>query len=89
MSFIINKSGELVATTAETIKSGKAVSYGFETCKEALNANFESRLVNAKPGKISNAKKWQAIANRTGTPGATDIYKGQAEQHKGNDFLVA
>lgn len=88
MSFIISRSDELVATTSETIKSGKAVRYGFETCQEGLDANYDSRLVNAKPGKISNAKKWQAIANRTGTPGATDIYKGQAEQHKGNDFLV-
>lgn len=88
MSFIISKSGELVAITSETIKSGKAVRYGFETCQEGLDANYDSRLVNARMGKISNAKAWQALADRQGTPSAVDVYKGQAEQHKGNDFLV-
>lgn len=88
MSYIINTDGELVATIAATLESGKTVNYGFETCKEGLDANFDRRLVNARRGKISNAKKWAPIAARFGTPGALDIYKGEAEQHKGNDFLV-
>lgn len=36
-----------------------ACRFGFEKSREALDANVEFNLVNARKGKVSNAAKWQ------------------------------
>lgn len=56
------KNGEVIAETETELKNGASVKYAFEKCAEALNANREFNLVNARTAKISRAKKW---ANKT------------------------
>jgi hypothetical protein len=65
MSYIISN-GQLIATTAETLKSGESVVYSSQTCVESINASREFNLVNQKSAKISNAKKWERDSWRVG-----------------------
>jgi hypothetical protein len=58
MSYII-KNNELIAETMQNYKNGASVEYAFDTSKEALNADIDFCLVNARCAKISNAKKWE------------------------------
>ena len=58
----IIRNGEVIAETKTELKNGASVKYAFEKCEEALNANREFNLVNARTAKISRNKKW---ANKT------------------------
>jgi len=58
-SYIISKDGKRVICSIDTdLKSGTTVDYGYHKSKNALNANIDYNLVNAREGKISRAKKW-------------------------------
>ena len=81
MSYIVNSKNEAIAYTVETLKSGTEVQFGFETSKEAIDANYERRLVNAQDARISNAKRYAGLD----LPLAVDIHDGE---RAGMDFLV-
>ena len=49
---------EIIAKVSTDLKNGAEVEYAYNSTKEAINANREVNLVNAKWGKISRAKKW-------------------------------
>jgi hypothetical protein len=75
-AYIINNHGEPVATATTNTKG--SIRYGFVTVREEIDANRELNLVNARPGKISTAKKW-ADWERTHEPlpSAKEINPGQ------------
>jgi hypothetical protein len=74
MSYII-RNDKVIAETLETIKSGTTVQYSFASVEEAINANRELNLVNARSAKISNAKKWHKEAQNA--PTAKQINSGE------------
>lgn len=51
---------KLIARVDTDLKSGASIEYGHCVCDEAINANRDKNLVNAKIGKISRAKKWDS-----------------------------
>lgn len=57
-SSLIISDGKPVARVSGTAPAGACL-YGWERCKDALNANREWNLANARKGKVSNAAKWQ------------------------------
>lgn len=59
MSYIINnQTNEFITEIDETLKSGEIVRYGYDTCDNGQT------LVNACTGKISNARKYESIAQQ-------------------------
>jgi len=62
-SFIIANNA-LVAQCREFHASGEVVRFSAQLCAEKIDASREFNLVNARAGKISNAKKWAAVASR-------------------------
>lgn len=50
--------GYVICTVNTELKNGTSVRFGYETCEEALDANRDFNLVNARDAKISRAKKW-------------------------------
>lgn len=77
MAYII-VDGSPVARTAAAAEAGDC-KYGFEKAAEAINANRQWNLVNARNGKISNAVKWEGWerTNNTILPFATQINPGE------------
>jgi len=57
MSIILNKDNFPVAKLAATYKPG-ACKYAYCVCAEKPATNINHNLVNARAGKITNAKKW-------------------------------
>ena len=55
MSYLI-ANGEVICTVQDR-KSGDVI-FSYSKVDENLDANREFNLVNARNGKISNAKKW-------------------------------
>lgn len=49
----------LIATVQTDLPAGASVRYSWQRCAEAIDANREFNLVNARRGKISRAKTWQ------------------------------
>jgi len=58
MSYLISN-GQLICTVSDR-KSGDVI-FSYSKVYENLDANREFNLVNAKDGKISNAKKWRFV----------------------------
>lgn len=59
-SYILDKYGTVVAIASNPAKSGKC-RYAWQACREAIDSRREFNLVNARDGKVSNAKsidKW-------------------------------
>ena len=79
-TFIISD-GTPVARVSGTATAG-ACRYGWERCKEALNANLEWNLVNARKGKISSAEKWQDWEERHG------VLLPVAEEMNEREYLI-
>lgn len=78
--FII-RDGSPVARIIGAATSGPC-RYGWERCKEELNANREWNLVNARKGKISNNVKWQEWEARN------DVLLPVAEEMNEREFLI-
>jgi len=57
LAFIV-KDGEIKAIVSTDLKNGCVVEYSHFRSKEAINADREYNLVNARKGKISRAKKY-------------------------------
>ena len=51
----------LIATVQTDLPAGASVRYSWQRCAEAIDANREFNLVNARRGKISRAKKWAKL----------------------------
>ena len=51
----------LIATVQTDLPAGASVRYSWQRCAEAIDANREFNLVNARRGKISRAKKWAKV----------------------------
>ena len=47
-----------VAFVITTLKNGQDCTFSYSSCREAINADREVNLVNARDGKISRAKKY-------------------------------
>lgn len=78
MSYIISNDNELIAKVrAGEQPPGLEVKYGFEKSKEAINAARDYNLVNARTGKISNAKKWDKVFAESECGFATEINPGE------------
>ena len=57
-SAYIIRNNTVIALVSTELKNGAEVEYSFNSTAEAINADREVNLVNAKWGKISRAKKW-------------------------------
>lgn len=76
-SVILNSRDEIVAFLDTDLKSGTEVEYSSQRSSDALNADREYSLVNARTGRISKAREyleefegeedeWIAIENEEG-----------------------
>lgn len=65
MSYIIAGNKLIAKVTGNEQPSGADVKFGTLTCSEAINADRDVNLINARTGKISNAAKWDAVWART------------------------
>lgn len=77
MSYIISNHGELIAKTEAHLPSAASVRYGQERSREEIDANREYNLVNAKDGKISNAKRWDAEYRNSEAGMAVELNPGE------------
>ena len=74
-SYILDNDGMPIAITPTLSEKSGPCRYAFEVCRERIDANRELNLVNARAGKISNAKKWQTweAKNNTTLPFAAEV----------------
>jgi hypothetical protein len=78
MTFIVSD-GRPVALVTTTPATPGPCQYGFHRSREALNANREWNLINARKGTISRAQKWQdwELENGVILPGAIELNPGE------------
>lgn len=54
----------VIASVKTELKSGTSVKFSAMKVKEEIDANRDFNLVNAMPGKISRAKRWDKEADQ-------------------------
>lgn len=78
MSYLIStQTNEIVAITHEALKSGEIVSAAYSKTQESVNANRDCNLVNAFDCKVSNAEKWEKLAEVQVVEFATQINENE------------
>ena len=75
MSYLISKNGELLAEVPA--QKSRSIQYSYVRVVEEINTNREYSLVNARSGKISNAKKWEKIARYSILDSAEEINENE------------
>lgn len=78
-TFIIADSRPVAYLPPASTTPAGACRYGFQRSAEALDANREWNLVNARKGKISSAAKWQnwGKKNNVELPVAMELNPGE------------
>ena len=75
-AFII-KNQELICYCETNLKNGEIVEYSYQKSEESINANRDFNLVNARTAKISRAKKWLKIYEKSIVDSAIEINEGE------------
>jgi predicted nucleic acid-binding Zn ribbon protein len=76
-AYIIS-SGSVIAEITTALPSGRAVRWSRQRCAEAIDANREWNLVNARSGKISRAQKWaRLVSDDAAETSAVEINPGE------------
>lgn len=81
-AYIINNHNEPIARIDGEAKSGHC-RYAFQKTAEAIDANRHWNLVNARSGRISNAKRWQEWERKH------DLLPTAIEINPGHYFLIS